>query len=554
MDQILLQLTDVDALYSVYMAKEALRTVIDMCPGEWHLELRAEFLCRVKPPLRQDPGFSVKNSTRYLVPQSVAGKIASTHTGKRVNGLRLTAMRRWLLEQHGSAVAWKAAQIVSLSKKSRCVWTPESLTRVLPDVVYLLAKDLDVPESFLKRLQILDEPMQKALLAGEATPAARKRLLDFMLSSDFLNRDECCLLQRHVLAGDDAVQREYMNLAIGKLAALSEDAAGMKELLKQLDPDRADMMTALAKELGTYHGIVQDQHDIIVDYIRGAETWSKETRQALLDQIRDRSHQVQWQWVREELEDAGISEEDEERASAWLDNAYFTWNHDGDPDQFVGTIKHYMTFEEALADDDIEPVVTPNGQADIVYDGVGLRQLSEETWTEIEHLLSSDHDFDGAAELCQYVFFQFSELREALHVFGLEYRHDSELCRAYVERGEGDLDKIVETLREMDFFVKSTEYKVIVSTLRDRRNHYRMNAHAESAMAKKVALLRYSGEPPESLRALAGDSAALQEADRYYEEIRATEPCCGRWNMCADCRDGYEISDSDESDDSSRDW
>ncbi|CAL8461179.1 g710 [Coccomyxa elongata] len=349
-------------------------------------------------------------------------------------------------------------------------------------------------------------------------------------------------------------EREYVNLAIGKLATLSEDAAGMKELLEELSPDRADVMTAFAKELGTYHRIVQDQHDVIVDYIRGAETWSGETRLALLDQIRDRSNEVKWQWVRDELEEAGISEEDEERASAWLDNAYMTWNHDGDPDQFIDTVKHYMTFEEALVDDDIEPVVTPDGQADIVYDGVGLRYLSDETWDDVEHLISSEHDFDGAAELCQYVFAQFSELRAALQACGLEYRHDSELCRAYVERGEGDLDRIVGTMREMDFFVKSTEYSAIVSTLRDRRNHYRMTAHAESALAKKVALLSHTGEPPESLRALADDAVALQDANGIYEKIRATEPCSGRWNVCADCRDAYDISDSDESDDPSRDW
>ncbi len=552
-DRILLHLTDVDALYSVHMARETLTTVIDMCPPEWRRELHAEFLCRVKPPPRQDPGFSVKNSTRYLVPQSVAGKIANKHKGKRVSRLRLTAMRKWLLEQHGSAVAWKAAQIVSLSKKSRCVWTAESLMEVMPSVVHLLAKNLDVPESFLRRLQIFDEPMQMALLDGEATPAATKRLLDFMLSTDFPGKDECILLQRHVLSGDDAVQREYMNLAIGKLATLSEDAAGMKELLEELSPDRADVMTAFAKELGTYHSILQDQHDVIVDYIRGAETWSAETRLALLDQIRVRSNEVEWQRVRDELEEAGISEEDEEHASSWLYKSCMPWISE-EPDFFISTIKHYMAFEDSLADDDIEPVVTTDGQADIVCDGVGLRQLSDDTWDEVGRLISSDHDFDGAAELCQYVFFQFSELRAALQACGLEYRHDSELCRAYVERGDGDLDRIVGTMKEMDFFVKSTEYSAIVSTLRDRRNHYRMTAHAESALAKKVALLSHTGEPPEFLRALADDAVALQDANGIYEKIRATEPCSGRWNMCADCRDAYDISDSDESDDSSRDW
>lgn len=272
-DRILLHLTDVDALYSVHMAREALKTVIDMCPGEWRPELHAEFLCRVKPPPRQDPGFCQKNSTRYLVPQSVAGKIANKHKGKRVSRLRLTAMRRWLLEQHGSAMAWKAAQIATLSKKSRCVWTAESLTEAMPSVVHLLAKNLDVPESFLRRLQIFDEPMQIALLDGEATPAATKRLLDFMLSTDFPGKDECILLQRHVLSGDKTAEQECLDLATGKLAALSEDAAGMKELLKELSPDRADVITKFAKEIGTYL-IVRDLQDAIVGYIKGAETWN----------------------------------------------------------------------------------------------------------------------------------------------------------------------------------------------------------------------------------------------------------------------------------------
>ena len=553
-DRILLHLTDVDALYSVHMAKDALTTVIAMCPEEWRPELHKAFTSRTKTPKKPDSVFDPDQHRAYLLPYSVAQDIDKKYEGrKRAHLLNLTAMQRWLLNQHGSATAWKAAQLLALQKKSRRVWRVRTLMMAMPDVLKVLAKKPEVSDAVLSRLQSVDKPMRNALLAGTATAAARKRLFDFMLRSGSPKEDECRLLQRHLLSGDDAVEQEYLDMAIGKLAALSEDVGRMRDLLSLLTPDQASVMTKLAKEIGN-DVIAEDLLDVTADYVREAERQSRQSRRALLHQIRANSDGAKWRMAPGDLEASGISLEKQEHAASWLDSAYWTWNHDGDPDQFVDTIKRYVTFEEALADDDIEPVVTPNGRADIVYDGVSLRQLSDETWNDLEHLISTDHDFDGAAELCQYVFFQFSELRAALQACGLEYRDDSELCRAYVERGEGELDKIVETMREMDFFAKSTEYKVIVSTLRDRRNHYRMNAHAESALAKKVALLRHTGEPPESLRALADDAVALQDANGIYEKIRATDPCSGRWNVCADCRDAYDISDSDESDDSSRDW
>ena len=553
-DRILLHLTDVDALYSVHMAKDALTTVIAMCPEEWRPELHKAFTSRTKTPKKPDSVFDPDQHRAYLLPYSVAQDIDKKYEGrKRAHLLNLTAMQRWLLNQHGSATAWKAAQLLALRKKSRRVWRVRTLMMAMPDVLKVLAKKPEVSDAVLSRLQSVDKPMRNALLAGTATAAARKRLFDFMLCSGSPKEDECRLLQRHLLSGDDAVEQEYLDMAIGKLAALSEDVGRMRDLLSLLTPDQASVMTKLAKEIGN-DVIAEDLLDVTADYVREAERQSRQSRRVLLHQIRANSDGAKWRMAPGDLEASGISLEKQEHAASWLDSAYWTWNHDGDPDQFVDTIKRYMTFEEALADDNIKAVVTSNGRADIMYDGVSLRQLSEETWTEIEHLISSDHDFDGAAELCQYVFFQFSELRAALQACGLKYRDDSELCRAYVERGEGEIDKIVETMREMDFFVKSTEYKVIVSTLRDRRNHYRMTAHAESALAKKVALLRHTGEPPESLRALADDAVALQDANGIYEKIRATDPCSGRWNVCADCRDAYDISDSDESDDPSRDW
>ena len=446
-DRILLHLTDVDALYSAHMARFTLRTVIRMCPQEWRREQRAEFVTRHTPARKQDPPFDPRQHRIYLLSCSVAKDIEATCKGrKRANMQRFTKMRMWLLNKYGSATAWKAAQVVALLKNPGSAWTARTLMMAMPDVIEVLAKDLKVPDAVLTRLQSVDKQMRKALMAGEASPTARKRLSEFLIGTAILDEDEWCLLRRHVLSGDDiAAEQEYLDLAIEKLAALTEDAAGMRELLGELGPDRADIVIGFAREVGM-HLIARELQVPTVAYLKSSHTLRKQARCALLNQIGDHSDAAKWRMVPDSLEASGINIEDQERADAWLESVCIPWNNDGDPDNFLWMVKEFQIFREALAADDIEPTFTPDGRADIMYDGVSLRCLAHAVWSDVGRMIS-ERDFSQAAKLCQTVFGLFLRLRGALRACGMEYRYDSELCRAYVEYDEGDVDDIVRALK-----------------------------------------------------------------------------------------------------------
>ncbi|KAJ3299885.1 hypothetical protein HK104_006242 [Borealophlyctis nickersoniae] len=51
------------------------------------------------------------------------------------------------------------------------------------------------------------------------------------------------------------------------------------------------------------------------------------------------------------------------------------------------------------------------------------------------------------------------QLCARLKHFGLQLRNDSRLCESYIEEGEGNLDFVVDTMREMSWFFRCTDYE-----------------------------------------------------------------------------------------------
>ncbi len=144
----------------------------------------------------------------------------------------------------------------------------------------------------------------------------------------------------------------------------------------------------------------------------------------------------------------------------------------------------------------------------------------------------------------------YHELKEALRARGLELRHDSRLCEAYVMREEGDVDDIVDRMAEMRFFHDHTTF---AEALRWRGE----DAKTASETAKRAALHVYTGTAPiprayaavpSELRAAAHDTA--RAAERALDAWRSA-PRCYRCGRDADEDDGgcsvCGSSDSDES-------
>ena len=386
---------------------------IAMCPLKWRRELLVYFLARVELPrfvlyISDKAIQSFDQYEKYLLPSSVARDIEAKYTGlKDTNKRRVTAMKRWLLREYGSTPAWKAAQIVALLKDSGCAWTAEDLTKVMSKVIRGLSKDLDVPSVFLTRLRCVDNAMREALLAGEVSPAATKRLLSFFVDEEPPNDDACRMLRLHVLSGDDAA----LNLAIGKLTALSKDVGRMKARLSKPSLARIDAMTAFAEGLGS-HLIPLDAQDAVVDYIL------RQGRRTVLDEVTDRRtllDEVIEQSVCEKAVALGITEEVWERAMSWMfewDEVWEDWCLERDiiSDRTLELIKPYKAFEDALAEHDMEPVVLDSltdiveePLADIQCDGMYLRQLSSAVWQKV-HSAAIEGTLEQVVEPCRAVF------------------------------------------------------------------------------------------------------------------------------------------------------
>jgi hypothetical protein len=105
-------------------------------------------------------------------------------------------------------------------------------------------------------------------------------------------------------------------------------------------------------------------------------------------------------------------------------------------------------------------------------------------------------------------------LEAALAHHGLRLRSDSRVCHAWIETGQGNVQDVVETMLEMDWFFQHTDYSrrigAALQAYRYERNSWRLdsddddaefhapvwNAASQSALAKREALRALKGARP----------------------------------------------------------
>ena len=86
------------------------------------------------------------------------------------------------------------------------------------------------------------------------------------------------------------------------------------------------------------------------------------------------------------------------------------------------------------------------------------------------------------------------ELETKLRERGLHLRSDSRLCKLYIENGNGNLDKIVNIMHEMDFYHQYTEYRVLYREIWSAEKAYKGWCDPDSILeeAKSAALYEFA--------------------------------------------------------------
>jgi hypothetical protein len=149
----------------------------------------------------------------------------------------------------------------------------------------------------------------------------------------------------------------------------------------------------------------------------------------------------------------------------------------------------------------------------------------------------------GAAAEIMAAHDRINTLEQALAARGCELRHDSRLCRAFIDHDDGDPEDIAITMEEMKFYFAHTDYDSILDELwedaRDERNDYdsddgyreRIDPDELSACAKSEALKRWAEthdhdapELPSSLRATVCQSKARSIMTSHMDAWRARQP------------------------------
>ena len=146
-------------------------------------------------------------------------------------------------------------------------------------------------------------------------------------------------------------------------------------------------------------------------------------------------------------------------------------------------------------------------------------------------------------------------LADGLVARGLELRHDSRLCNAYIVRGEyagprvpsvdDAAEMVVEMMAEMDFLFRATRYARMKLLFEDSRE----DAAADSEAAKHAAVHEFlvNGGPEEGLplrlRALAEDRRSLEEAWEEYKEYEEVSDNGGYFSSDESDSDSYSDED-----------
>ncbi len=89
-----------------------------------------------------------------------------------------------------------------------------------------------------------------------------------------------------------------------------------------------------------------------------------------------------------------------------------------------------------------------------------------------QHVELNKHDVDYVVRRIANRDIRKTLLIERLESNGLKLRNDSELCRNYIMKGEDDIEYVVNTMIEMDFFFRCTNYKEEFKNAKEDSGYY----------------------------------------------------------------------------------
>jgi hypothetical protein len=445
MEIIISNMTFQDVL--TYPNVENIRQVILLCPKEWHIQL-LEYVKYVRDVSNVKINASQVNS--YLIMEEIdvrnnARLITEPSKGKIFSKETFFSLQKicdGLLAKYETTYNWRVQQFHYLLNDD-VNWNIDNIKIILHEVLLCYCNRLGFNKTnILQKINLLT-PYIKGLVCHTSKIDMQKSVFQFVTNN--LYEGNAKLLYIFITAGEKQVPISIWNDYCAKILDHVEDPRALKDRLINIGASVNLNVDNIKNIVGicSMHNlmITSDCYDSIVQSIIGEISY-EQLEDLLLEDKEERYQRL----CNEELLLSGIPILD--YAILTFSDYCYEFYKNNDIDKLVDTIKDHFKIRNILLNKGIDMVDGMFCKNDIFIDDY----VSFDVWDKVFVDCVSIHNdsnigVDGIIAFVEGLFERLIELKEPLESRGLKCEKGSELCRNYIEDGEGDINNIIQFIQ-----------------------------------------------------------------------------------------------------------
>jgi hypothetical protein len=447
MEIIVSKMTFQDVL--TYPNVENIRQVILLCPEEWHTQL-LEYVKYVRDVSNVKINASQVNS--YLIMEEIevrnnASLITEPSKSKIFGKETLFSLQKLcdgLLEKYETTYNWRVKQFHFLLNDD-VNWNIDNIKTILHEILLFYCNRLGFNKTNIVQKINLLTPYIKGLVCHTSNIDMQKSVFQFVTNNLYDGNAE--LLYIFITQGEKQVPISIWNGYLEHILDHVEEELDLKDRLINIGTSmnwNVDYIKSIAN-ICTEHNLIitTDFHDLIVQGITGEITIIKVEKLLLEDK-----HDTYESLCDEKLLSSGISPEHYSDLFSW--ECFDKFYQNNAIDQFVNTVKDIYKIKNVIAKNGIEMEDGRLYKNDISID----EYVSYVVWYKvIDDCISLNNDSNTNIDVYDIIAFihglfkRLFQLKKALNRKGLSLEN-SEICRDYIENGEGNIKSIVQLIQK----------------------------------------------------------------------------------------------------------
>lgn len=443
MEIIVSKMTYQDVL--TYPNIENIRQVILLCPEEWHTHL-SEYVKYVRDISNVKIDTFQVDSYLTIEDVDVRNNASLTNDKNRTNLFSLQKICDGLLAKYETTYNWRVKQFHYLLNDD-VNWNTDNIKTILHEVLLYYCYRLGFNRNIIMQKINLLKPYIQGLLCFTSKSYMQKKIFQFIINDFYEGNAK--LLYIFITEGEDKIQVSIWNDYCAQILHYVEEQQALKNRLNNISASMNWNVDNIKNILGicTEHSLMVtvNCHDAIISHVIGEISYNKVRRILLTDKL-ERYKRL----CTERLLSLGIS--------SYYFSDLFYWEcfdefyQSNAIDKFVNTVEDICQIRNIIIKNEIEMVEGILYKNDISIDDY----VSYEVWYKVIVDCISIHndsnvniDIYDIVAFIQGLFKRLFKLKKALKRKGLSLNKNKklEICRNYIENGEGNIRSIIKSLQ-----------------------------------------------------------------------------------------------------------